>query len=109
MKYIISESKFDSLFRAYLDKIDWKVWDYSDNEISVYNGYPGKRIFYTELYNDPWDKTITEDEFTLKINYKFAEELRGMFGELYDVWSLVKWFNDTFKTNCVTFDEYYPK
>ena len=107
MKYIIKEDKFDAIFDLYLDSYDWKVWDYSDNEISVYDGYPGKRIFYTEQYNDPLDKTILEDEFTLKINYKFVEELKGMFGELYDPWKLVQWFNKSFNSNCIVWDEYY--
>ena len=106
MKYIITEDKFDSLFTSYLNKYDWKVWDYSDNEISVYDGFPGRRIFYTVQYNDPWDGTI-EDEFTLRIDYRFADELRGMFGKLYDPWKLIDWFNKSFNTNCVTWDEYY--
>lgn len=107
MKYIITENKFDSVFQIYLDRYDWKVWDYSDNEISVYDGFPGNRIFYTEQYNDPWDGTIVEDEFTLKINYKFDEELRAMFGNLYDPWKLIEWFNKKFNSNCVVWDVYY--
>lgn len=106
MKYIITEDKFNSIFDSYLDRHNWRVWDYSDNEISVYDT-DGKRIFYTEQYNEP--EGNEEKEFVLKINNDFADEVAGMFGELFDPWKVVQWFNNSFKTNCVTFDYWRPQ
>lgn len=104
MKYIISESRFKQMVYKFLDQYDWKVWDYSDLEISVYTGIKGNRVFYTSLYNEPPD--APEEEFTLRIEKNFYSELEGFFGEHITPWMLVEWFNEKFNVNCVTFDWY---
>ena len=103
MKYIILENQISTLFSQFMKQYDWKVWDYSDDEISVYNGYPGKRVFYTSVYNAPPD--VEETEYTLYINYWFFNDiLYGMFGNTINPWTIVRWFNDEFDSNCVTFE-----
>jgi len=102
MKYIITENQILNLLSQFMKQYDWKAWDYSDDEISVYDGYPGKRIFYTTLYEE---LDIEESEYTLQINSHFFHNvLYQFFGETLDPWDVVKWFNEEFKTNCVTFD-----
>lgn len=103
MKFLIKENQILNLFSQFMKQYDWKVWDYSDNEISVYNGCPGKRVFYTTLYSEPSD--VEESEYTLQINSDFFRNtLYQFFGETLDPWMIVKWFNEEFKTNCVSFD-----
>lgn len=103
MKFLIKENQIHNLFSQFMKQYDWKVWDYSDDEISVYNGYPGKRVFYTTLYSEPSD--VEESEYTLQINSDFFRNtLYQFFGETLDPWMIVKWFNEEFKTNCVSFD-----
>lgn len=102
MKYIISESRLKETIYKFLDQYDWKVWDYSDSEISVYTGFPGRRVFFTKLYNTPPD--VPEDEFILKIEIDFYSELEGFFRDHITAWILIEWFNEKFNSNCVTFD-----
>ena len=104
MKYILKENQVESLFKQFMNQYDWKVWNYSDNEISVYTGAPGKRVFYTQVYDDSSD--IDETEFTLKINVSFFHTILNFFGDLISPWEIIEWFNDEFNSNCVTFDFY---
>jgi len=103
MKFLITENQILNLFTQFMKQYDWKVWDYSDDEITVYDGNPGKKVFYTTLYSEPTDEE--ESEYTLQINSEFFDNvLYQFFGEALSTWDLVKWFNNEFTTNCVSFD-----
>jgi hypothetical protein len=103
MKFLITENQILNLFAQFMKQYDWKVWEYSDDEITVHDGNTGKRVFYTTLYSEPTDEE--ESEYTLQINSEFFDNvLYQFFGEALSTWDLVKWFNNEFTTNCVSFD-----
>jgi len=106
MKFIINESKINSLVEKYLNSFDWKVWNYSDDEVSVYDGYPGKRVFYTSSVDNPRHRYRTDNdkkEYILHISDSFDQKFKGFFGFGTKPWFLIKWFNEKFNSNCVTF------
>jgi hypothetical protein len=104
MKYIITEDRMNDLVSQFLDQYDWYAWDSTgDGDLAVYDTLDDKKLFYTGYYGDSAD--TGESEYSLKINRDFFDNtLNQFFGKVLDPWSIVKWFNDKFQINCVSFD-----
>jgi hypothetical protein len=109
MKYIITENKMTKLVSMFLDHYDWYAWDSTgEGDLSVYDKGDDKKLFYTGYYGD--SPETGESEYTLKINIIFFDTvLIRFFGESINPWDIVKWFNNKFDINCVTFDFFDPE
>lgn len=108
MKFLLTENQIEDLFSQYMKQYKWYAWDVTgDDDLMVYDGPHGKKIFYITYYG--LDLGAGEDEYSLIINREFfTDVLYLFFGDVLDPWMVVKWFNNEFKTNCVTFDFFDP-
>ena len=99
MKYIITESRLNSLIFNYLNDIDWEIADYNDPEwgnmtrlfFKSESQFPENAIF--EAYDEDMFGEV-ENERVLMVNKPFYRTLLNLFSlhnvELHQI--LIKWY-----------------
>lgn len=80
MKYVVKEEKLKSIFKKYMDDIDWEV-DSNGDDITVWGDK--NRVF------DTFGEYITT-------NPMFLDKMYSLFGEKVDTY-ILDWFNDNFE------------
>jgi hypothetical protein len=98
MKYIIQESRINSLISKYLDSITWRLWDIGDGEFDLSDGYMDKskinyRIKTNSVYNEEYE--------IIYINYDFVAKLCRLFSmnETVVIVGIIDWFNKKYDKN----------
>jgi len=104
MKYIIQESRINSLIAKYLDSITWRLWDIGDGEFDLSDGYMDKskinyRIKTNSVYNEEYE--------IIYINYDFVAKLCRLFSMIPTVVivGIIDWFNKKYDKN-IKIDEW---
>ena len=98
MKYIIQESRINSLISKYLDSITWRLWDIGDGEFDLSDGYMDKskinyRIKTNSVYNEEYE--------IIYINYDFVAKLCRLFSmsPTVVIVGIIDWFNKKYDKN----------
>jgi hypothetical protein len=98
MKYIIQESRINSLIAKYLDSIKWLLWDIGDGEFDLSDGYmTNTKINYRQKNNPVFD----EEYEIIYIDYDFVTKLSKLFSTDMAIVGLViiEWFNKKYNKN----------
>jgi hypothetical protein len=98
MKYIIQESRINSLIAKYLDSINWLLWDIGDGEFDLSDGYmTNTKINYRIKTNPVFD----EEYEIIYIDYDFVTKLRRLFSmnETVVIVGIIDWFNKKYDKN----------
>lgn len=99
LKFIVENSKMETLVSEYLDSQDWKTWDIGDSEFNVADGEFGKdlirfRIQYSSTVPDHhFDVIYLEDGLVTKIRSLFG------LGNEDSIDSIINWFNEKYDKN----------
>jgi hypothetical protein len=99
MKYIIQESRINSLISKYLDSMSWRLWDIGDGEFDLSDGYMDNnkinyRIKNNYVYNEEYE--------IIYINYDFVSKLCKLFSQPdrdFIVSVIIEWFNKKYDKN----------
>ena len=99
LKFIVENSKMETLVSQYLNSQDWKTWDIGDSEFNVADGEFGKdlirfRIQYSSTVPDHhFDVIYLEDGLVTKIRSLFG------LGNEDSIDSIINWFNEKYDKN----------
>jgi hypothetical protein len=99
LKFIVENSKMETLVSQYLNSQDWKTWDIGDSEFNVADGEFGKdlirfRIQYSSTVPDHhFDVIYLEDGLVTKIRNLFG------LGNEDSIVSIINWFNEKYDKN----------
>jgi len=99
LKFIVENSKMETLVSQYLNSQDWKTWDIGDSEFNVADGEFGKdlirfRIQYSSTVPDHhFDVIYLEDGLVTKIRNLFG------LGNEDSIDSIINWFNEKYDKN----------
>jgi hypothetical protein len=99
LKFIVENSKMETLVSQYLNSQDWRTWDIGDSEFNVADGEFGKdlirfRIQYSSTVPDHhFDVIYLEDGLVTKIRSLFG------LGNEDSIDSIINWFNEKYDKN----------
>jgi hypothetical protein len=105
MKYIIQESRINSLIAKYLDSINWLLWDIGDGEFDLSDGYMTNTKINYRIKNNP---VFDEEYEIIYINYDFVSKLCKLFSQPirdFIVSVIIEWFNKKYNKN-VSWDDW---
>lgn len=93
MKYIITESRLNSLVSNYLDQMDWWEWDIGDGEFNLADGkFESSKI----LFRTQWSSAMPDHSF--EVIY-ISDDLVTKVTKLFSISSsdviriIIEWFN----------------
>lgn len=110
MKYIIQESRINSLISKYMDSIKWLLWDIGDGEFDLSDGYmTSVKIYYRIKTNTVY----TNQEYEIiYIDYDFVSKLCNLFSQTNRdvvVSVIIEWFNKKYDKNLSLTDWQYQE
>lgn len=107
MKYIITESRINSLISKYLDSIKWRLWDIGDGEFDLSDGYMDKSKINFRINSS---YTVDNLEFeVIYLNYDFVAKLCRLFSiqDTVAIGGIINWFNNRYDKNLTIGDWQY--
>jgi hypothetical protein len=107
MKYIITESRINSLISKYLDTTKWRLWDIGDGEFDLSDGYMDKsKINYRIQSSYTVDNLKYE---VIYLNYDFVAKLCKLFSsnDTVVISGIIDWFNNRYDKNLTIHDWQY--
>jgi hypothetical protein len=99
MRYIIQESRINSLISKYLDSITWRLWDIGDGEFDLSDGYMDNNKI---LYRIKSSTVFVHDDYDIiYLDYDFVAKLRRLFSmnETVVIVGIIDWFNKKYDKN----------
>jgi len=106
MKYIITESRINSLIAKYLDSMSWRLWDIGDGEFDLSDGYMDNnkinyRIKTNPVFDEEYDLIYIDYDFVTKLCKLFSQPDRDAVISI-----IIEWFNKTYDKNLSLYDDW---
>jgi hypothetical protein len=98
-KFIVENSKMDTMVSQYLNSQDWRTWDIGDGEFNVADGEFGKDLIRFRLQNS---STVPDHEFNvIYLEDGLVTKINNLFGlgSENSIISIINWFNGKYDKN----------
>lgn len=98
-KFIVENSKMDTMVSQYLNSQDWRTWDIGDGEFNVADGEFGKDLIRFRIQNS---STVPDHEFNvIYLEDGLVTKINNLFGlgNENSIISIINWFNGKYDKN----------
>jgi len=98
-KFIVENSKMDTMVSQYLNSQDWRTWDIGDGEFNVADGEFGKDLIRFRIQNS---STVPDHEFNvIYLEDGLVTKINNLFGlgSENSIISIINWFNEKYDKN----------
>ena len=98
-KFIVENSKMDTMVSQYLNSQDWRTWDIGDGEFNVADGEFGKDLIRFRIQNS---STVPDHEFNvIYLEDGLVTKINNLFGlgSENSIISIINWFNGKYDKN----------
>lgn len=99
LKFIVENSKMDTMVSQYLNSQDWRTWDIGDGEFNVADGEFGKDLIKFRIQNS---STVPDHEFNvIYLEDGLVTKINNLFGlgSENSIISIINWFNGKYDKN----------
>jgi hypothetical protein len=99
LKFIVENSKMDTMVSQYLNSQDWRTWDIGDGEFNVADGEFGKDLIRFRIQNS---STVPDHEFNvIYLEDGLVTKINNLFGLGIEdsIISIINWFNKEYDKN----------
>jgi hypothetical protein len=99
LKFIVENSKMDTMVSQYLNSQDWRTWDIGDGEFNVADGEFGKDLIRFRIQNS---STVPDHEFNvIYLEDGLVTKINNLFGlgSEDSIISIINWFNGKYDKN----------
>jgi len=99
LKFIVENSKMDTMVSQYLNSQDWRTWDIGDGEFNVADGEFGKDLIRFRIQNS---STVPDHEFNvIYLEDGLVTKINNLFGlgSENSIISIINWFNKKYDKN----------
>ena len=99
LKFIVENSKMDTMVSQYLNSQDWRTWDIGDGEFNVADGEFGKDLIRFRIQNS---STVPDHEFNvIYLEDGLVTKINNLFGlgSENSIISIINWFNGKYDKN----------
>ena len=98
-KFIVENSKMDTMVSQYLNSQDWRTWDIGDGEFNVADGEFGKDLIRFRIQSS---STVPDHEFNvIYLEDGLVTKINNLFGlgSENSIISIINWFNGKYDKN----------
>ena len=98
-KFIVENSKMDTMVSQYLNSQDWRTWDIGDGEFNVADGEFGKDLIRFRIQSS---STVPDHEFNvIYLEDGLVTKINNLFGlgSEDSIISIINWFNGKYDKN----------
>lgn len=99
LKFIVENSKMDTMVSQYLNSQDWRTWDIGDGEFNVADGEFGKDLIRFRIQSS---STVPDHEFNvIYLEDGLVTKINNLFGlgSENSIISIINWFNGKYDKN----------
>jgi len=99
LKFIVENSKMDTMVSQYLNSQDWRTWDIGDGEFNVADGEFGKDLIRFRIQSS---STVPDHEFNvIYLEDGLVTKINNLFGLGIEdsIISIINWFNKEYDKN----------
>ena len=99
LKFIVENSKMDTMVSQYLNSQDWRTWDIGDGEFNVADGEFGKDLIRFRIQSS---STVPDHEFNvIYLEDGLVTKINNLFGlgSEDSIISIINWFNGKYDKN----------